>query len=119
MWIRAGPGPGTTATPAWGSAAPSERARWNAHVRQVACPAGLGSGSSGREESGVDSRPLVGVDPFGRDDLRYSVVTELDSPAVGGRVAAGFDDAVVVVADEHQVAERVFSAPHQGTQWCA
>lgn len=62
----------------------------------------------------MDSRPLVGVDPFGRDDLRYSVVTELDSPAVGGRVAAGFDDAVVVVADEHQVAERRFSARPPG-----
>lgn len=65
VWIRAGPGPGTTATPAWGSAAPSERARWNAHVRQVACPAGLGSGSSGREESGVDSRPLGGSTRLG------------------------------------------------------
>ncbi|MEA4944488.1 MAG: hypothetical protein VB080_08625, partial [Propionicimonas sp.] len=48
------------------------------------------------EVPGVLSWSLVRIDAPGRDDFRGAAGAQSDLPAVGGRVVAGLDDAVVV-----------------------
>jgi len=56
-------------------------------------------------EAGVESWLLSGVDAFWGDDSGDAVVAEVHSPAVGVGVVAGFDDAVVVGADQHEIGQ--------------
>ena len=56
-------------------------------------------------EAGVESWKLSGVDAFRGDDVGDAVVAEVHAPAVGVGVVAGFDDAVVVGADQHEVGQ--------------
>ena len=63
-------------------------------------------------EAGVESWVLSGVDAFRGDDVGDAVVAESDLPAVGVGVVAGFDDAVVVGADQHEVGGYVLVCPH-------
>jgi hypothetical protein len=62
----------------------------------------------------VEAWSLVGVDPFWGDDVGCSVPSELDLPAVGGGVVAGFDDGVVVVAEEGEVRQGCLAAGPPG-----
>ena len=57
---------------------------------------------------------MGGVDPFGWDDLGCSAGAEVELPAVGGGVVAGFDDGVVVVAEEAQVRQRCHASGPPG-----
>ena len=61
------------------------------------------SGAHGCCVSGVDSGSLGGVDAFGWDHVGWAVGGESYLPAVDFGVVAGFDNAVVVEADEYQV----------------
>ena len=67
-------------------------------------------------EAGVESWKLSGVDAFRGDDVGDAVVAEIDSPAVGVGVVAGFDDAVVVGADECQILKRGVAACPPGDE---
>lgn len=46
------------------------------------------------------------IDASGWQHLGYAVATQAYLPTIGGRVVAGFDDAVVVRAHQHQVPQR-------------
>ena len=50
--------------------------------------------------------PPSGIDSARRKHLGGAVVAKPHLPAVGGGVAAGLDDAVVMWADQHQVRQR-------------
>jgi hypothetical protein len=54
-------------------------------------------------EAGVGAWLLLGVGASGWSDFRDAVVAELDGPTVVVRVVAGFEDAVVVGAEQDEV----------------
>ncbi|MGB7963829.1 MAG: NAD(P)-binding domain-containing protein [Propionicimonas sp.] len=107
---RAGtPSPGSARPPSSTSPlarCPARRPGWCPTPRRPAGTAGTTSTTARcKLEAGVESWLLVGVDSSGWDDFGDAVGAVSDVPAVGRRVGSGFDDAVVVWADEYQAGQ--------------
>ena len=62
----------------------------------------------------MSSRSPIGVDASRWNDVGCPVGVELDLPAVGGGVVAGFDDPVVVGTDQDQVTCKLLICSHGG-----